>query len=419
VSRATSWMPHGPPSCRSRDVRIASISPYMPFRGIPHAGGEYYRRHVELAARGHDVVVICPRTADNETAMVHEKNPPYGRVLVTPVSRVHRAAGAREHSLLSRAVPFLAVRSFWRGLLGDDDALAALRSADRIELQWFDAIVLAARLRKLVPATPLIAVFHDVVSQGQARALAAHKAPLRSRLLAFLRLLLAVPLEKRALNVLDRAVVLSEKDKLLLQRRRGRAEIVVVAPPLDDVDMPQSPRPAPVPAPEVLFVGALWRMENEDAARWLLDEIWPLVRSAVPGARLTIAGGGPSPELERSAGRYDDVELTGYVKSLSPHYARASVVVAPMRLGAGVKLKSVTAMLWGVPVVATAVGAEGVAGPDVFVAVEDDGVAFAKAIIQVLTAPDSVSDVLARAHEWSHATYSAQSYLRALRGIYA
>jgi glycosyltransferase involved in cell wall biosynthesis len=391
----------------------------MPFRGIPHAGGEYYRRHVELAATTHEVVVMCPSTPDNEAAMVHEEGPPYRRVLVTPMTQCQLPAPGHEPTLVTRAVPFLAVRGFWRGLLRDETAVAALRTADRIELQWFDAIVLAPRLKKLFPATPLIGVFHDVVTQGQERAMVARSAPLRSRLLALIRWLFALPLEKRVMKFLDTAVVLSEKDKVLLERRGGSAAITVVAPPLDDIDMPEDPRPTRREGAEVLFVGALWRIENEDAARWMLDEIWPQVRTAVPGARLTIAGGGPSPALERCAARYDDVQLTGYVKSLSPQYARASVVVAPMRLGAGVKLKSVVAMLWGIPVVATEVGAEGVAGPDVFVAVENDGVAFAKAVVQVLRAPESVRDVLVRAHRWAHATYSTESYLGALEAIYA
>jgi glycosyltransferase involved in cell wall biosynthesis len=170
--------------------------------------------------------------------------------------------------------------------------------------------------------------------------------------------------------------------------------------------------------PEVLFVGALWRSENEDAALWLLREIWPRVQARVPGARLTIAGADPTEALRRAADRAEGVEVTGRVESLAPYYLRASVAVAPMRFGAGVKLKAVTAMLWGVPVVATSVGAEGVGGPEVFVAVEDDAAALATAITRALTDPEPALEVAAQAHTFAHALYSSTAYRRGLENLY-
>jgi glycosyltransferase involved in cell wall biosynthesis len=89
-----------------------------------------------------------------------------------------------------------------------------------------------------------------------------------------------------------------------------------------------------------------------------------------------------------------------------------------MRLGAGVKLKSVVAMLWGLPVVATSVAAEGVTGPQVFYSVEDDSTDFAAAVVAVLKDPSSADDVRARAFAWSHETYSTAQYRRSLEQLY-
>jgi glycosyltransferase involved in cell wall biosynthesis len=296
--------------------------------------------------------------------------------------------------------------------------LAALRQADRIELQWFNAMALAPRLRRLLPRTSQVGVFHDVVSQGQRRMFRTPGVAPRWRLVALAQMLMAVPLERHLLRVLDTAVVVSEKDRALLQRRGGRARIVVVSPPLDDGDMPPGPDVEPLGSPEVLFVGALDRVENEDAARWLLEQIWPHVLAEVPDAQLTIAGAKPSPGLRRAAEPVSHVRITGYVDSLSPHYRRASVVVAPMRLGAGVKLKSVVAMLWGLPVVATSVAAEGVLGPEVFYAVEDDSTNFANAVVAVLKDPSSADDVRARAFVWSHDQYSTAQYRDSVEQLY-
>jgi glycosyltransferase involved in cell wall biosynthesis len=230
---------------------------------------------------------------------------------------------------------------------------------------------------------------------------------------------LALPLERRVLRALDVAVVLSDKDRDLV-RRRGRAgRELVVAPPLDDRDMPAQAPTAQRTPPDVLFVGAMRRPENIDAALWLIEDIWPRVRAEVPGARLTIAGAEPTPAVRRAASAAPDVELTGYVDTLAPYYQRATVAVAPLRLGAGVKLKSAVAMLWGLPVVATSVAAEGVADPNLFFAVEDDAEGLARALVSALREPSAAVDVRDRAFEWSHGRYSSTTYARSLEEIYA
>jgi glycosyltransferase involved in cell wall biosynthesis len=398
-------------------VRIVSIAPYMPFPGIPHAGGEFYRRHAELVSQQHELLVIAPGNAENEAALAQDDAAPYQRLLVRP--EVPRGSlRSVYYFLVSRVVPFLAVKPLWKTLTADPDVLRALRQADRIEFQWFNALALAPRLRRMLPRTHQVGVFHDVVSQGQRRMFRTPGVAPRWRLVALAQLILAVPLERRLLRVLDTAVVVSDKDRALLERRGGRARIVVVSPPLDDEDMPSAPETGQVGPPEVLFVGALDRLENQDAARWLLELIWPKVLAELPDARLTIAGTEPSRSLLRAAESVENVQLTGYVDSLSPYYQRASVVVAPMRLGAGVKLKSVVAMLWGLPVVATSVAAEGVTGPQVFYSVEDDSTDFASAVAAVLKDPSSADDVRARAFAWSHETYSTAQYRRSLEHLY-
>jgi glycosyltransferase involved in cell wall biosynthesis len=122
--------------------------------------------------------------------------------------------------------------------------------------------------------------------------------------------------------------------------------------------------------------------------------------------------------VRREASALDTVEVTGHVESLTPFYRRASVAVASMRFGAGVKLKTVMAMLWGVPVLATTVGAEGVEGPDVFFAVEDDATALASAIARALDEPAAALEVASRAHAWAHSRYSTDAYARELERIY-
>ncbi len=120
-------------------------------------------------------------------------------------------------------------------------------------------------------------------------------------------------------------------------------------------------RTAPPEGEMLLFVGGFKHPPNEDAVRWFVEAVLPLVRAVRPGVHLVLAGADPGPSVRALAG--PGVEVTGYVTdaALTTLYDRARVVVAPLRFGAGVKGKVVEAMRLGVPVVTTTVGAQGLA----------------------------------------------------------
>ncbi len=137
----------------------------------------------------------------------------------------------------------------------------------------------------------------------------------------------------------------------------------------------------------LLFVGSFRHDPNVDAVVWFVREVLPLVREKRPDAVLTVAGGDVVPEVQ--ALHSGDVQVLGWVPDLAPHYDRARVFVAPLRYGAGVKGKVGEAMGNGVPVVSTAVGAEGmgmVPGGDLLVA---EGPAdLAEAVLRLLEDDD-------------------------------
>jgi glycosyltransferase involved in cell wall biosynthesis len=140
-------------------------------------------------------------------------------------------------------------------------------------------------------------------------------------------------------------------------------------------------------AGEVVFVGGLWHPPNWDGVFWFCSDVWPRVRAAVPEARFRLIGSNAwslpidTPTLAATPG----VVVEGFVADLSAVYGHAAAVVAPVRFGAGMKGKVCEAMAAGVPVVTTAVGAEGIhaeAGRDLLVA--DGAEAFAAAVVALL-----------------------------------
>ena len=107
----------------------------------------------------------------------------------------------------------------------------------------------------------------------------------------------------------------------------------------------------------ILFIGSYLHIPNIDAAKWLVEEIMPLVWKTIPDAQLFLLGSNPSSEILQL--RRPGVCVTGFVEDVKPFFNQAKVFVAPLRYGAGMKGKIGQSMSLGLPVVTTSIGAEG------------------------------------------------------------
>jgi glycosyltransferase involved in cell wall biosynthesis len=109
--------------------------------------------------------------------------------------------------------------------------------------------------------------------------------------------------------------------------------------------------------PLVVFVGAMDWEPNVDAVKYFCAEIWPRVLARVPEAHFRIVGRNPDRRVK--ALESSSVEVTGRVPSVVEHLREAAVVVVPLRIGGGTRIKIYEAMAVGKAVVSTTVGAEG------------------------------------------------------------
>jgi glycosyltransferase involved in cell wall biosynthesis len=187
--------------------------------------------------------------------------------------------------------------------------------------------------------------------------------------------------ERQVINQVDAVVALTESDRQALAPladgvplERIPLGISIPAKPLD---------PCGSPAPTVLFVGNFIHPPNVDAALWLIRSIFPLVRRARPDARLVVVGPDPPGQIMNLASRM--VTVAGAVESVLPFLNEATVVVAPLRRGGGMRVKVMEALAAGKAVVATrlaAAGLEVVDGQQLLIA--DRSEEFAGVIAQLL-----------------------------------
>jgi glycosyltransferase involved in cell wall biosynthesis len=157
------------------------------------------------------------------------------------------------------------------------------------------------------------------------------------------------------------------------------------------------------PQDVIVFNGSMCHPPNDDAARYLIERILPLVRRSRPAAKVRIVGRNPSPRLRAAAARVPGVELTGYVDDMRPRLEDATVAALPLRFASGVQNKILEAMAMEVPVVTTPIAAIALRdshGHSPPVAVAEGDTALAQAIVDRLAAAEHDPRPDAASREW-------------------
>lgn len=140
--------------------------------------------------------------------------------------------------------------------------------------------------------------------------------------------------------------------------------------------------------PSILFVGNFAYEPNIDAALYFASDIFPLIVRDVPNVKLYLVGNAPPPEICSLASN-KQIEVTGRVASLIPFYNRADVVVCPLRIGGGVKVKVLEALGFGKAIVSTSIGAQGLdLSTHRALAVADEVTDFAENVVRLLIHED-------------------------------
>jgi glycosyltransferase involved in cell wall biosynthesis len=412
--RATRYRCNATPVTDTRP-RLLILAPLAPRLDATDGGGTATAQLVIGLAARHEVTLLCVRSheapATDEAVRAVARVEEVVRAPVGEDWRYRTRIRLRNGLGMLRGRPRRAAEAWLPELEHRVRALAAEWRPHVIQVEFEEAALYLRRVPR--GAVRVVTVLDPGLAAARERLALAHGArALRERLdcLAWLRF------TRRVFAGVDAAVVLTDEDRARLGALAGETRIERI--PLG-TDIPAQPLdPAGTDDRGVLFFGSYPHAPNLDAGLRLAREIHPAVRAQRPDATLTLVGLRPPPELRALAG--NGVEVTGEVPSVIPYLDRAAVVVAPIRLGGGMRVKVLEALAAGKAVVASPLAVEGLAvadGEQLLLA--ESNAEFAAAIARLLGDRELRRALAERARAWAQVNVGADARARAYEALYA
>ncbi|WP_171815442.1 glycosyltransferase family 4 protein [Stanieria cyanosphaera] len=164
--------------------------------------------------------------------------------------------------------------------------------------------------------------------------------------------------EQQSIRKFSHVVVTTDEDEQQMRRFVPNAQVTVIP---NGVDLDTFPyREKDLGGYNLVFVGGLDYFVNIDAACFFATEVFPQLQQQFPDATLTLVGSKPAPEVQALTEQNPAITVTGRVPSIAQYLHQATVAVAPLRTGFGMKIKTLEYMAAGTPVVGSDRGLEGI-----------------------------------------------------------
>jgi glycosyltransferase involved in cell wall biosynthesis len=230
-------------------------------------------------------------------------------------------------------------------------------------------------------ATPTVLFQHNVETVLWKRR-AQFAATWTDRIIARIEYAKMIRYEPRQLRRFHHVIAVSEQDRQSLSRMTDPSRISVIPTGVDLTKYTYDPELQPT-SQLVVFIGSMDWEPNIDGVEYFCKDIWPLVLARAPEAHLRIVGRDPDSRVKKLVSA--SVNVTGTVPSVIDHVREAAVLVVPLRVGGGTRIKIYEGMAMGKATVSTSVGAEGL---DVHhehdILLADDPRVFAEYVVRLL-----------------------------------
>jgi glycosyltransferase involved in cell wall biosynthesis len=362
---------------KQNSLKVLVIDEEIPY---PPDSGKRIRTWnlLKRLALTHTVHLLCYGRPEDPRCRVLSSAGIVLRLVDPPDQREGFSLYSRLFANLFSRYPYSVVKHYSRRFQGSLDRLLASEHWDLLHCEWTPY----ARFLRTV-SLPTVIATHNVESQIWQRRADLSKG-IVERVFFRLQEWKMAWFERKALLAARVVTAVSEGDAKKM-KSWGIDDVAIIPNGVD----PDSYTPSNNEAPgEILSIASLDWFPNAESMSYFAQEILPLIQHRRPNVVFRIVGRRPPRSLQQSLQGLPGVDFVGEVDDVRPHLDRAAVVVVPLRVGGGSRLKILEALAAGKAVVSTSVGAEGLelqAGRHLLVADSPDD--FATRVVSLLESP--------------------------------
>ena len=333
-------------------MKILFITPYLPSETSGHAGAQLIYRNISMLAKNHEITLASFIDSD-ESSMTTDLiskgidvhtilYPRNQKSMIGKISSGIRNSVAMFNYLKGKE-PFFFAKYKRKNM---ENLISKLVNENRFDLVQVEYNVMH-HYKKQIKNIPSVIVFHDISTKVHERGMingdSTHKKSFE----------IAKRLEPEIGNKFDTVITLTEEDKLYLANLGCETKIHVIPP---QINVPNIDKIAKTPN-SICFVGSYNREPNIQAVEILINEVFPKISCSVS---LNIVGKGLGRKIIQTIHNLEGVNYLGFVDDIDSFIASQMLMVAPIHMGAGLKMKITHSLACGTPVLTTPIGAEGI-----------------------------------------------------------
>lgn len=333
------------------------ISMSIPYDKIRHAGGKTFNYYInKLADDQENEITMIAKVLPEEEKYTSTINPIIKSIFVrTPLNKLKKNWTYLK-SLNSKLNPNykygnVLTKEIYSQITTQMRILAYNGyKPDVVVLEWTWMLLFIDEVKKVFPKSKFVASEHDVSFLGAKRKIDLAVGFRKKRAIKYYD-----ALKKNELACIKKCDIVfthNYKDKKILLENGIDEQIVdTIVPYFFRQSIKREPQNG-----NVIFYGAMNRVENSSAAIWFIKNVMPLLTD-LP-ILFVILGNNPPEELKKYES--NKVVITGFVDDITPYFEKAMCLVAPLLMGAGIKVKILEALAMGVPVLTNDIGIEGI-----------------------------------------------------------
>ena len=392
-------------------MKILFITPYLPSETSGHAGAQLISRNISMLAKNHEITLASFIDSD-ESSMTTDLiskgidvhtilYPRNQKSMIGKISSGIRNSVAMFNYLKGKE-PFFFAKYKRKNM---ENLISKLVNENRFDLVQVEYNVMH-HYKKQIKNIPSVIVFHDISTKVHERGMingdSTHKKSFE----------IAKRLEPEIGNKFDTVITLTEEDKLYLANLGCETKIQVIPP---QINVPNIDKIAKTPNC-ICFVGSYNREPNIQAVEILINEVFPKISCSVS---LNIVGKGFGRNIIQTIHNLEGVNYLGFVDDIDSFIASQMLMVAPINMGAGLKMKITHSLACGTPVLTTPIGAEGInIGSENGLWIEESLEALSKKCLELMKNGQELEKAGLRGKEAVNRLFSPQRVKEKLKVLY-